>query len=814
MKRAQTKNTMFGLKSKIFKQKTDTPLAGMDRDIAIADESLMLKMMGGFESFNPDKLVQKKGHHIYRKMLNDPQVKAAYNLRINIIISRNFRFETVNDDPVQDEIVEFYQKNIRHMKGTWIGAMRTVMLAKAYGYSVSEKLFDVGKFENKDKWFLKELKAKPYNTFDFITDKFGNLKHIVQKIDGSSKKLNPEKFIYMVNHPEYNSAYGDSELKAAYRAYWSKDILQKFWNIFLERMAGGFTVATPNERANSLSDPQLVNFKNVLKNLGMYSSVIAPLGYDIDVKQGNDTTAYQDALGWQNTEIAKAIMIPDLLGFSDRGKSGSRALGDTQLKTFMMTLNEDGVYLADTCNEQLWNQLAEWNFGIIDHPRMEFDPFTLDEAREIAVAWVDAVSKGAVQNTFDDEMRTRDLLNYPDREESDLAVAVPAEQEDKMPEDKKPVDEPGKVEELPKGKAKAEEKLTESEGTITDIIAEGLDTLSHPGIEKHYIQEQKFKEPQSFVARIDHKSLETSLDKIEDVFKEQLYTITDKVWSEIQQGVDKAVADLPKDRDKIDFVAITESVYNSFVTPGTKFKMNQIFKTNITDTYKLGRKEAQNTLKRTLKDAPKEIRDTIKLKLSLSPYMACSEDVPSVLHFVDGISLQQADKWIKQDSFQNTKDVTEDMLSEIQEILMGGIRDNKSNIEMINEMFDKLPGFLGKAETPEIRNRLETIIRTNMSSIFNQAQMSVYNDPQLGDFVEAFQYSSILDNRTTNFCEAYDDTTYPKADPIWGLITPPNHFNCRSVLIPVTVLDVWKESNRITSVQPSPGFGGIVTKEG
>ena len=104
--------------------------------------------------------------------------------------------------------------------------------------------------------------------------------------------------------------------------------------------------------------------------------------------------------------------------------------------------------------------------------------------------------------------------------------------------------------------------------------------------------------------------------------------------------------------------------------------------------------------------------------------------------------------------------------------------------------------------------RISTMVRTNMTEAFNQSRLAVFNSPDIGEFVEAYEYSAIIDTRTTPFCKAADGKIYAKNDPFWNTRTPPNHFNCRSLLIPVTQTDVFQTSPPLPSdVQPDPGFG-------
>jgi uncharacterized protein with gpF-like domain len=51
-----------------------------------------------------------------------------------------------------------------------------------------------------------------------------------------------------------------------------------------------------------------------------------------------------------------------------------------------------------------------------------------------------------------------------------------------------------------------------------------------------------------------------------------------------------------------------------------------------------------------------------------------------------------------------------------------------------------------------------------------------------------------------------DGKVYPVGSPVWDQYTPPNHFNCRSLLVAVTIEDNWRESDA-PDVDPAEGFG-------
>ena len=75
----------------------------------------------------------------------------------------------------------------------------------------------------------------------------------------------------------------------------------------------------------------------------------------------------------------------------------------------------------------------------------------------------------------------------------------------------------------------------------------------------------------------------------------------------------------------------------------------------------------------------------------------------------------------------------------------------------------------------------EGIARTAINYIANRAHMAVYE--QNDDVLTGVEFTATLDSRTTQICARWDGTVFKVDDP--KKQTPPLHFNCRSVLVPV-----------------------------
>jgi len=77
------------------------------------------------------------------------------------------------------------------------------------------------------------------------------------------------------------------------------------------------------------------------------------------------------------------------------------------------------------------------------------------------------------------------------------------------------------------------------------------------------------------------------------------------------------------------------------------------------------------------------------------------------------------------------------------------------------------------------RRELEAVIRTATNAISSEARKTVYdyND----DIIKGYRWVSTLDSRTTAVCRGRDGRFYEKGTQP----TPPAHYNCRSVVVPV-----------------------------
>jgi SPP1 gp7 family putative phage head morphogenesis protein len=95
--------------------------------------------------------------------------------------------------------------------------------------------------------------------------------------------------------------------------------------------------------------------------------------------------------------------------------------------------------------------------------------------------------------------------------------------------------------------------------------------------------------------------------------------------------------------------------------------------------------------------------------------------------------------------------------------------------------------------------RLETILRTNATEAFNQGRLVTARGIAAG--LHGMRYSAVIDARTTPVCRHLDGRLIPMSEPELDRLSPPNHFQCRAILVPVPIDVQVPESEFITPSQ-------------
>lgn len=743
------------------------------QEIGYAGSQLYQK--GDISYFNPDTLMLKKGNSVYQSMMLDDQVKAVIKFKKGAILARDYFFEIENDEdgkPRKDhkEIADFFYAVINHIRGSFTDKLMGILSAIENGFSISEKVYEPFDYNGKSMWGLQDIKLRPFDTFldgvgGFIIDVHGNIIGLNQWAGGYQIPIPIEKVIHFVYQPDVNPFYGESDLRACYRAYWGKDIAIKFQNIHLERHASGFIFGSVD---GPLTDSDQTRLENALKNINTETAMILPKMIDIQHTTPVSTDQYEKAIAMYDKAIAKCTLVPNLLGITEQGTTGSYSQSEIQLKAFFWTIGTETKRLEETLDEQVFRQLAIWNFGTEDYPRFRFAPMTIDQATALAMSWGDLTQKGAVTKSASDENYIRNLLGFPEKEE-DEEMEEPAEE---MPEPELPIEDMA------------------PEPDIEDEPEEDITPETMAWIKRHTSEEQanilQSFEDRPWLKRVNFAQTENLMNKNDDKYSEELTDVMAQVKLSIEKQIKKIVG--PRSLGNVKATEFDKDLVipKQYQTAITKVSRNNL-KESMTDGFVLARKEL-----------PKKMNQEL-------------------VWFQMGTA--QAESFISSRAMQISGDLSNDTLQAVKNVLRNGIKFDWSLSQTMQALDDdaKLSEMLpdyelvtreGKEYARAINkpSRLETIVRTVNAEAFNEARSALFSSPEFKGFVQAYEYSAILDDRTTDIC-AYLNGRIAKD---FANRTPPNHFNCRSLLIPVTMVDEWDgKTDKINGQDPQEGFGKL-----
>lgn len=163
-------------------------------------------------------------------------------------------------------------------------------------------------------------------------------------------------------------------------------------------------------------------------------------------------------------------------------------------------------------------------------------------------------------------------------------------------------------------------------------------------------------------------------------------------------------------------------------------------------------------------------------------------------------------QWLRQKAFYISDILGDKILADAKGMILNAIKTGRTTQDVLIDLAVVLLPYLGdpavvKDDEQLTPHRLETIVRTNTTEAYNHGRLTTFVDPEVLPFVDWIRYSAILDTRTTEVCRYLHMKLFrPEASALEELL-PPNHFNCRSIVVPVVVGETVDMKDVITAAQ-------------
>lgn len=676
--------------------------------------------------FNPDPLARGNSYVIYDEMRHDDQIKAALNTKKNILISSGWDIKCENPE-ISDSIKENLQFK---MDSSFEDSLRDLLSAFDYGFSMSEVIYrrmPDGKFQ------VRDIKTRPPHGFEFDLDSLGDIIQIRQNQQIGDKVFNAKYFLDYIYQSDFKNPYGNSDLRAAHQSWVTKKFFLRMWAIYVERFASPTVLGKAPKDAGPEERNKIFNMMKTLQNSTIW---MVPDGTTIDFMESSRDSSgmYSKAINDLNTMIARAILLPDLLGMSgDKTTGGSFSLGQTQFRMFLDMIRKEQRSLERKINLKIIRPMVLANWGDIPCT-FKFNQFSEADSVDNIKMWVDAV-KGKIWTPTDEEINHfRETIDFPisdqierPNEPTPISPQInPIPSNPKRLDDGDDVDNPG-AREAGKGKEFSE---------------------------VNFIQRTKTKFEEKLDFQEITKVLERSDQRIERSIRSAAKDISDDLLDQIKK--------------KNMFIKFKPDAFNE-IKPRFQRQMKTAFKVKF-----------QELFKESFNMAQKEF-----FRFAESKFAESEELLPEeFLELIDS------------ESFKMVGDYSTLLDKEAKNTLVSGIKAGKGERETLKDIRESF-----ELETDKW---LKTVIRTKSTEMFNRGRKSFYdNDPIARQIVEAFQYSAIIDSRTSSVCSFLDGKIFIKGE-LTNDIVPPLHFNCRSILVPVTRFENFKDEKKFIPPNGEP----------
>lgn len=779
--------------------------------------------------YTPDLLIRRNGIAIYEKMRVDEQVKAVMNFKRDAITARGWTFKYEDESSLSEEErgkrIRVFTEIFNKMHGSFVDALNVIATGRDYGFSLTEKVYSDVTIDKAAYRGLNMLMGRDPSTFEFFTDDYGILQKVDQVVPGKRITVDMARMIHYVHSPEFDRFYGRSDLREAYRAWFIKQRVGEYWLAYLERMAGGIVLMKKTPDCTiQYGSPEQNSLQQVLTNWHSSAGAIIPAGIEPEVIMPTSTDAYEKAMVFWDLAIAKALLVPNLLGISHTGQTGAFAQSQTQLEAFFWTLNADSERLEATINEQLVQDLGDQNFGDGDYPYFCFKPASIEHIKRVIDNWKVLVDAKSVITSEADEEHFRKLLDMPKRDEDTEPLIDPlaAQQEDRAAQGQQFDQGMRERQQAMAEKAANEARMADMSRKL-DVITETLTRLRPAGEAPQHTRHNGAQSPADgsqvgkFNGAVPHGPLRgctrVQFDRaVQRVAFTVIESRQDKLAGELTGQVAQFVAKATKkllgtDEDLAKLIDNDPSDIAGVELNGVqKGKLKDIYRRSLSSAWTLGGSLARNELERARGQRfvqMKDLRDTAADYFEVNGFRMAGNVSDGVRALIQQ-ELQNSVKFGRTPG--DTRQVIWDRLVARGFTNREAVRETETDPSVMRALND-----LWGVSEPQTAAYLDTLSRTNLFEAMNEARYAEFTDPELGGFVVALEYSAILDDRTTDICEALNGKVYAEDSDVWDQYRPPNHYNCRSVLIPVTEIDGWDgQESPPPSVQPQAGFGGTL----
>lgn len=244
--------------------------------------------------------------------------------------------------------------------------------------------------------------------------------------------------------------------------------------------------------------------------------------------------------------------------------------------------------------------------------------------------------------------------------------------------------------------------------------------------------------------KVNFKSIMTKLDDYDDSVQSETKAIVKKMLADLADQIERKKILPNQNTEKIDTLSLKY-----------KKELKQVLKTSFLQLFKDAQTQAAAELNKA----------EFRKPLTSDKFLKVIED----------------------ETFKFVGDYEYSILKSARNQLIAAIKDG-SALSSVLDVLDKDLNELSEVQ-------IERFARTKHTEVMNNARVEYFDSTGV---VAAYQYSAVLDDRTSDICSGLHGKIFAAgSEPI-----PPMHFNCRSLLVPITKYEDFKVTESIRGQSP------------
>lgn len=306
----------------------------------------------------------------YPTMLKSPVVKAALHGKVCAVSSLDLQSQPPDESPRAQEVADFTRyAYTQAIDGGFPKLAESILIPMLiFGTNVVEKVW-MKDLWPRGKWagrrFYRDMKAKDLSGLIIVEDEFRNVIGLKSTRYGQNEVFDPRDFVIARNMSLFEGP-GQSDLRAAYAAYWKLDTVEKLRVIHLEKFTSPFLQGTYNDSTD------LPKLEAALAAAKSRTWITIPEGVKVDCLSlaTRGEAEFAQAIRDFKEDIALAISgaFLQMLTSNAGGGGDIRGGSGTQQTTSELFVWRLAAELCAIIDRQITPDLVDMNYAGADYP--------------------------------------------------------------------------------------------------------------------------------------------------------------------------------------------------------------------------------------------------------------------------------------------------------------------------------------------------------------------------------------------------------------------------------------------------------------